>query len=108
MTQINQIDLLFPFLFTVSLIGVDIGNMTSKISRFANYLKNLLPSNDVGGMEMAAKAMGVLATSSGTSAADYVEFEVKKALEWLTGDRVEAKRHAAVCNITNILCFIVH
>ncbi|XP_053376740.1 serine/threonine-protein kinase mTOR-like [Mercenaria mercenaria] len=83
----------------VSLIGVDVGNTATRISRFANYLRNLLPSNDVGVMEMAAKAMGILALSSGTYAAEYVEFEVKRALEWLTGDRNEGKRLAAV------LCF---
>jgi len=49
-------------------------------------------------MEMAAKAMGVLALSSGTNAAEYVEFEVKRCLEWLDGDRNEGKRHAAVCD----------
>ena len=47
-------------------------------------------------MEMAAKAVGTLALSSGTFAAEYVEYEVKRALEWLTGDRHEGKRHAAV------------
>lgn len=76
---------------------MDVGNTATRISRFANYLRNLLPSNDVGVMEMAAKAMGILALSSGTYAAEYVEFEVKRALEWLTGDRNEGKRHAAVC-----------
>ncbi|XP_060595349.1 serine/threonine-protein kinase mTOR-like [Ruditapes philippinarum] len=80
----------------VSLIGVDVGNTATRISRFANYLHNLLPSNDVVVMEMAAKAMGILALSSGTYAAEYVEFEVKRALEWLTGDRNEGKRLAAV------------
>ncbi|KAL3862460.1 hypothetical protein ACJMK2_008424 [Sinanodonta woodiana] len=80
----------------VSLIGVDVGNTSTRISRFANYLRNLLPSSDVGVMEMAAKAVGILALSSGTYAAEYVEFEVKRAIEWLTGDRHEGRRHAAV------------
>ncbi|WAR26259.1 MTOR-like protein [Mya arenaria] len=83
----------------VSLIGIDVGNAATRISRFANYLRNLLPSNDAVVMEMAAKAMGILALSSGTNAAEYVEFEVKRSLEWLDGDRNEGKRHAAV------LCF---
>nr|KAG5704724.1 hypothetical protein BaRGS_005180 [Batillaria attramentaria] len=47
-------------------------------------------------MEMAAKAMGVLALSSGTYAAEYVEFEVRRALEWLATDKSEGRRHAAV------------
>lgn len=73
----------------VCLIGADVGNMTTRISRFANYLRNLLPSNDVGVMELVAKTMGRLALVSGSKASEYVEFEVKRAFEWLTGDRVE-------------------
>jgi len=57
----------------------------------------MLPCNDVSVMEMVAKAVGRLAQLGGTFAADYVEFEVKKALEWLSGDRHEGRRHAAVC-----------
>ncbi|KAL5013846.1 hypothetical protein ScPMuIL_008116 [Solemya velum] len=80
----------------VSLIGVDVGNTSTRITRFANYLRNLLPSHDMGIMEMAAKAVGILALSSGTYASEYVEFEVKKALEWLLEDRHEGRRQAAV------------
>ncbi|XP_062572359.1 serine/threonine-protein kinase mTOR-like [Saccostrea cucullata] len=80
----------------VSLTGVDVGNRSTRISRFSNYLRNLLPSNDVSVMEMAARAVGWLAFSSGSYAAEYVEHEVKRALEWLTGDRQESKRLAAV------------
>jgi FKBP12-rapamycin complex-associated protein len=47
-------------------------------------------------MELAAKTVGKLALVSGTYAAEYVEFEVKRAFEWLGGDRYEGKRHAAV------------
>jgi FKBP12-rapamycin complex-associated protein len=63
------------FNLLVSLIGVDVGNKTAKVSRFANYLRNLLPSSDVSIMEMAAKAVGILALSSGTYAA---QFKTKK------------------------------
>ncbi|XP_032242839.2 serine/threonine-protein kinase mTOR [Nematostella vectensis] len=79
----------------VGLIGISGGSAT-KVSRFANYLRNLLPSNDTAVMEMASKAMGRLALTGGTFTADYVEFEVKRALEWLGGDRNEGRRHAAV------------
>ena len=88
--------------FTVALIGIDGGN-TTKMSRFANYLRNLLPSNDQVVMQMASKAMGRLALTGGTFTADYVEFEVKRALEWLCGDRNEGRRHAAVSTATQIL-----
>uniref|UniRef100_A0A1B6E046 Serine/threonine-protein kinase TOR n=1 Tax=Clastoptera arizonana TaxID=38151 RepID=A0A1B6E046_9HEMI len=80
----------------VCLIGADVGNINNRISRFANYLRNLLPSNDMGVMELAAKTVGKLALVSGTYSAQYVEFEVKRAFEWLGGDRNEGKRHAAV------------
>lgn len=94
-------ELLLSF-FTVALIGIDGGN-TTKMSRFANYLRNLLPSNDQVVMQMASKAMGRLALTGGTFTADYVEFEVKRALEWLCGDRNEGRRHAAVSTATQIL-----
>ncbi|XP_041480411.1 serine/threonine-protein kinase mTOR-like [Lytechinus variegatus] len=79
----------------VSLIGID-GDNATRITRFANYLRNLLPSNDVIVMEMAAKAIGHLALAGGTFTPEYVDFEVKRALEWLGGDRQEGRRHAAV------------
>lgn len=50
-------------------------------------------------MQMASKAMGRLAHTGGTFTADYVEFEVKRALEWLGGDRNEGRRHAAVSKL---------
>ncbi|XP_012282445.1 serine/threonine-protein kinase mTOR isoform X2 [Orussus abietinus] len=80
----------------VCLIEADVGNVNTRTIRFANYLRNLLPSNDVGVMELAAKTVGKLALVSGTFTAEYVEFEVKRAFEWLGGDRHEGKRHAAV------------
>jgi FKBP12-rapamycin complex-associated protein len=80
----------------VCLIGADVGNINTRTIRFANYLRNLLPSNDIGVMELAAKTVGKLALVSGTFTAEYVEFEVKRVFEWLSGDRHENKRHAAV------------
>ncbi|XP_034935910.1 serine/threonine-protein kinase mTOR [Chelonus insularis] len=80
----------------VCLIGADVGNINTRTIRFANYLRNLLPSSDVGVMELAATTVGKLALVSGTYTAEYVEFEVKRAFEWLGGDRNEGKRHAAV------------
>lgn len=77
-------------------VGVDIGNASMKYSRFANYLRVLLPHSDASLMEMTAKTMGQLALSGGTFSAEYVEFEVKRAFEWLTVERNENKRHAAV------------
>jgi FKBP12-rapamycin complex-associated protein len=81
---------------SVCLIRADVGNINTRISRFANYLRNLLPSNDTDVMELAAKTVGKLALVYGTYIAEYVEFEVKRAFEWLGGDRHEGKRYAAV------------
>jgi FKBP12-rapamycin complex-associated protein len=47
-------------------------------------------------MEMAAKAVGRLALASGTYTSEYVEYEEKRAFEWLSGDRNEGRRQAAV------------
>lgn len=92
---------MLPF-SAASLIGVEGGNAT-RIGRFANYLRNLLPSNDPVVMEMASKAIGRLAMAGDTFTAEYVEFEVKRALEWLGADRNEGRRHAAVSDA--FFCF---
>lgn len=47
-------------------------------------------------MELAAKTVGRLAAISGAKRAEYVEFEVKRAFEWLSVERNEGKRHSAV------------
>lgn len=94
----------FPFIvlfyiqnfISVCLIGGDCDTTKTRITRFANYLRNLLPSSDVGVMELAAKTVGRLATVSGVKRAEYVEFEVKRAFEWLAEERNEGRRHSAV------------
>jgi FKBP12-rapamycin complex-associated protein len=68
----------------------------TKITRFANYLRIVLPGNDVHAMTLAAKALGKLAVSGGVLTAEFVEFEIKRSLEWLQGDRNENRRMAAV------------
>ena len=79
----------------MNLIGLDDGNVT-RVSRFANYLRNILPNQDATIMEMGAKAIGRLALAESAITAEYVEFEVKRALEFLAPDKNELKRHAAV------------
>ncbi|KNC98625.1 uncharacterized protein SPPG_06307 [Spizellomyces punctatus DAOM BR117] len=78
------------------LIDFDGEENTTKITRFANYLRIVLPGSDPQITILAAKALGRLALSGGTLTAEFVEFEVKRALEWLQGDRHEARRYAAV------------
>lgn len=83
----------------MSLLGISVGNTAIRTSRFVNYLRNLLPSPDSGVMELAAYAIGRLALVSGAYTAEYVEFEAKRAFEWLCGDRQETKRHGAVSDV---------
>ena len=74
------------------LVGLEGGFI--RLSRFANYLRSILPHSDVTLTEMTAKAIGKLALAEGTYTAEYVEFEVKRALEFITGN--EHKKLAAV------------
>lgn len=78
----------------MSLVGLEGGFNVTRLSRFANYLRSILPHPDVTLTEMTAKAIGQLALAEGTYTAEYVEFEVKRALEWITGN--ENKKLASV------------
>eukprot|EP00158_Paraphelidium_tribonemae_P009901 Partr_v1_DN28994_c0_g1_i3_m24719 putative Phosphatidylinositol 3-kinase len=75
----------------------------TKITRFANYLRSVLPGSEVIVASLAARALGKLALSGGALTAEFVEFEVKRALEWLQGDRVELKRQAAVLVLKELI-----
>ncbi|XP_064090862.1 serine/threonine-protein kinase mTOR-like [Macrobrachium nipponense] len=77
----------------MSLVDVDVGQTGVRISRFANYLKNLVNSPDTGVTELTAKAVGRLALASGTVTAEYIYVEdlVKRSFEWLQGDRNEGR-----------------
>jgi FKBP12-rapamycin complex-associated protein len=78
------------------LVDFDGEENATKITRFANYLRIVLPGSDPQVMALSAKALGRLALVGGTLTVDFVEFEVKRALEWLQGDRIETRRQAAV------------
>lgn len=78
---------------SVSLVGLE-GGGTTRLSRFAHYLRSILPHADVTLTVMTAKAIGQLALAEGTYTAEYVEFEMKRALEWISGN--EHKKLAAV------------
>lgn len=64
----------------------------AEITRFANYLRIVIPAAPI----QASKALGKLATTGANLTPDFVDFEVKRALEWLHADRVENRRFAAV------------
>ncbi|ORX99768.1 PtdIns-3-kinase tor2 [Basidiobolus meristosporus CBS 931.73] len=78
------------------LIDYDGEESTTKITRSANFLRKIISGNNPQAMILATKSIGRLASLGGTLKADFVEFEVKSALEWLQGDRNEFRRHAAV------------
>ncbi|KAF2167776.1 hypothetical protein M409DRAFT_21926 [Zasmidium cellare ATCC 36951] len=73
--------------------GDDVGQ---KVTKFSNYIKRTLEGNDTSAMIVAAKCLGRLATPGGAWTAELVEAEVKHALEWLTSERNENRRFAAV------------
>lgn len=55
-----------------------------------------MPASDVFVMEIAAKTLVKLALLPGSKGAESFEFDLKRAFEWLTEERNEGKRHAAV------------
>eukprot|EP00762_Andalucia_godoyi_P003296 ANDGO_06658.mRNA.1 Serine/threonine-protein kinase TOR2 len=81
------------------LIDIDCDEHATRVTRFGNYLRNMLPNPDYVLVGMVARALGRLARAGGTLTADLVEFETKRALEWLQSDRAkdESKRFAACC-----------
>ncbi|KAF9190501.1 phosphatidylinositol kinase- protein kinase tor1 [Haplosporangium sp. Z 767] len=93
--SVDSDDKLCGVLIIDSLIGIEDEDNTAQETRFANYLRQLFPS-DVPTMTVAARALGKLAQQGGAYTADFVEFELKRAIEWLTSERQEARRHASV------------
>lgn len=88
-----------------ALIDFDSGvgeESATKTARFSNYLSSLILSNDINIMKQATKTLGKLATPGGTLTGDFVDFEAKKAIEWLQSDtrQHENRRHAAILIIT--------
>lgn len=73
-----------------------------KTARFSNYLGSLILSNDLIIMKQAISTLGKLATLGGNLTGDFVDFEAKRAIEWLQSDNKqhENRRHAAILIIT--------
>ncbi|XP_013111288.1 serine/threonine-protein kinase Tor [Stomoxys calcitrans] len=78
------------------LISGDVVNTMKRITPYYNHLRDLLPCNDVSVMEIAARTLVKLANLPGSKGAESFEFDIKRAFEWLSGDRHEYRRHAAV------------
>lgn len=81
------------------LIEVPCEDNETKIIRFANYLRMVFQqtSAETSTLVQASRALGHLARAGGTVAADFVEFELKRSIDWLQCEpRGDAKRYAAV------------
>lgn len=79
------------------LIDVALGENATKVSKFSNYMRTVFDvKRDPEILVLASKVLGHLARAGGAMTADEVEFQVKVALDWLRGDRVEYRRFAAV------------
>ncbi|XP_043711300.1 serine/threonine-protein kinase TOR [Telopea speciosissima] len=79
------------------LIDVNLGESASKVSKFSNYMRNVFEvKRDPEILVLASRVLGHLARAGGAMTADEVERQVKTALDWLHGDRIEYRRFAAV------------
>lgn len=79
------------------LIDVKLGEKASKLSRFAGYLRHTFEEkHDPDVLLDASKVLGHFARAGGATMADEVERQVKHALHWLQGERMESRRFAAV------------
>jgi hypothetical protein len=58
-------------------------NVARGMARFANYVRLLLPANDLITTRLATETLGILARTGGSLRNEIVEFELKRALEWL-------------------------
>ncbi|KAJ4958930.1 hypothetical protein NE237_026041 [Protea cynaroides] len=79
------------------LIDVNLGESASKVSKFSNYMRTVFEAKrDPEILVLASRVLGHLARAGGAMTADEVERQVKTALDWLHGDRIEYRRFAAV------------
>ncbi|KAI6701523.1 hypothetical protein NL676_015847 [Syzygium grande] len=79
------------------LIDVALGENASKVSRFSNYMRMVFEvKRDKRILVLASSVLGHLARAGGAMIADEMERQLKIALEWLRGDRVEHRLLAAV------------
>lgn len=75
---------------------------SNMITRYANYLRKLTSSNNLIVMKAATKTIGKLAIPGALMTFDFVEIEVKRALDWLINEKIECKKHAAILTISSL------
>ncbi|GAA93365.1 uncharacterized protein L969DRAFT_91224 [Mixia osmundae IAM 14324] len=66
-----------------------------RASRLVNFTSKALPCADPQVMSLAAKAYARLVSQGGNAMNEYVDVQIKAALEWLQGERIENRRYAA-------------
>ncbi|KPV75332.1 uncharacterized protein RHOBADRAFT_53323, partial [Rhodotorula graminis WP1] len=73
-----------------------LGNDMSRAIRLAASVQRAFPCPDPLVMTMAAKVFARLAAQGGSQMGEHVDIQVKSCIEWLQGERIEARRYAAV------------
>lgn len=70
--------------------------LMARLSRYAQYLRISFPSSDPQVTILAAKVLGKLAFVGGPLAAEFIDVEINRALEWIQIEKSEHRRHAAI------------
>ncbi|KAG1342788.1 serine/threonine-protein kinase TOR [Cocos nucifera] len=79
------------------LIDIPLGESAFKVSKFSCYLRTTFEGKrDREILILASRVLGHLARAGGAMTADEVERQIKTALDWLRGERIEYHRFAAV------------
>ncbi|KAM0787611.1 hypothetical protein ACM66B_003678 [Microbotryomycetes sp. NB124-2] len=73
-----------------------LGNDMSRALRLAASVQRAFPCPDPLVMTLAAKVFARLAAQGGSLMSGHVDVQVKSCIEWLQGERIEARRYAAV------------
>jgi serine/threonine-protein kinase mTOR len=85
------------------LIDCDAIDAASKVSKYSNYLRSALKSNDATVLDAASRAIGKLARPGGAYTAELVEAEMTAAFEWLgLENKQESRKLAAVLLIREL------
>ncbi|KAI8799565.1 hypothetical protein BJ742DRAFT_749830 [Cladochytrium replicatum] len=85
-----------------ALVDCDFEEANARITHLTNYVRRVLPGTDARLTLAAARALGRLAIPGGSLTVALVDFEMKRALEWLQGDRNDSRRLASVCIIRSL------
>ncbi|PHT29653.1 Serine/threonine-protein kinase TOR [Capsicum baccatum] len=91
------------------LIDVTVSENASNVAKFSNYMRVACETkHDPEILVLASKVLGYLDRSCGAMTADEVERQVKVALEWLRGERIEYRLLAAVLILKICMNHILH